>query len=478
MLERNDYGHLSTIISNWIERYFNTLEERPVKSRVQPGEIYDAISGKIPDSGEAMETIIHDLEEIIMPGMTHWQHPNFHAYFPANSSVESVLAEQITAAMGAQCMVWETSPAATELEQRMLEWLRDAMGLPKDWQGVLQDTASSATLVAMITAREVVTGHTANDLGVPQNLRVYCTDQTHSSIVKSAGIAGIGRRNVVEITTNDQYGMDASDLAAKIKRDRQQGLRPCCVVATLGTTGIMAFDDLKQVGKVCLEEDVWLHVDAAYTGTALLLPEYRWMSEGMAAADSFVFNPHKWMFTNFDCTAYYIRDVDVLLRTFEILPEYLRTSTRGLVNDYRDWGIALGRRFRALKLWFVMRSYGLTGLQSKLRKHIQLNHYFAEELSQLDDFEILFGPILNFAAFRLHPGNHSHSARSLNTLNQQFLHLLNQSGEAFLSHTVANETYVIRVVFGQTYLEQSHVDHLLSVLSRYADNLLAGEWGK
>lgn len=472
MLDRSDYRRTRAIIGEWIEQYFATLEQRPVKSQVAPGDIYHALPQGVPESGESIEVIMKDFEKIIMPGITHWQHPSFHAYFPANSSVESVLAEQLTAALGAQCMIWETSPAAAELEQLMLEWLRDAMGLPGYWQGVLHDTASAATLVAILTAREVLTNYTSNEVGVPQNLRVYATDQTHSSISKAVAIAGIGKRNLISISTDDQMSMDASALEAQVIQDSQNGYEPCCVVATLGTTGIMAFDKLSEVGKICERHKLWLHVDAAYAGTSLLLPECRWMIQGIEAVDSYVFNPHKWMFTNFDCTVYYVKNVKALIRTFEISPEYLKTETRGMVRDYRDWGIAMGRRFRALKLWFVMRSYGLTGLQEKLRKHIELNKSFAARIEQHKDFEVMFHPILNYTSFRLLPSGKSWEGKDLNTLNKDFLATINASGEAFLSHTVVNGIYVLRVVFGQTYVEQRHVDHLWELLLNTAGDML------
>ena len=463
MLEPKDFGREAGPVIEWIDQYLQNIESYPVKSRVKPGEIYNRIPATAPEEGEPLQNMLEDLTAVIMPGITHWQHPNFHAYFNATNSIESIFAEFITAAIGAQCMIWETSPAAAELEERMMEWLRDAMGLPKAFEGVIQDTASSASLVALLTAREVVTGFQSNETGVPGNLRVYCSKETHSSIEKGAGIAGIGRRNVVKIPVDDQMRLIPAELENSIREDLQNGLQPCCVVAALGTTGTVAVDPLAEIAAICSKYKVWLHVDAAYAGPALLLPEYRWMMEGIEQADSFVFNPHKWMFTNFDCSAYYVKDAQSLIKTFEILPEYLKTGTRGQVNDYRDWGIQLGRRFRALKLWFVIRGYGLSGLRDKLREHIRLNLHFAEQIEQSAQFELVLPPFLNFTCFRYRP-DPDLGPEELNRLNEQLLQKVNRRGKVFLTHTKLDGRYVIRMVIGQTYARREHVNRLLTEL--------------
>ncbi|MEM6725566.1 MAG: aminotransferase class I/II-fold pyridoxal phosphate-dependent enzyme, partial [Bacteroidota bacterium] len=400
MLHRSDFRPNAEKMIEWIDQFYKNLESLPVKSQVQPKEILNQLPESMPHRSETIDAIMADLDTIILPGITHWQHPNYHAYFPANASVESVIAEFATAAIGAQCMIWDTSPAAAELEERMMEWLRQAMGLPDNFEGVIQDTASTATLAAILTAREVCTDFRSNIDGVPNNLRVYCSTETHSSIEKAVAISGIGTKNLVKIPVDAQLRLDPKQLRLQIESDLANGLNPCCVIVALGTTGTVAVDDIEAIGQICEQHQVWLHVDAAYAGTALLLPEYQYMIQGIERSDSFVFNPHKWMFTNFDCTAYYVKDVEALIKTFEALPEYLKTKTRGLVNDYRDWGIPLGRRFRALKLWFLMRSYGLEGLQAKLRKHIDLNTYFAEQIQAMEGFELLTEPILNFSCFR------------------------------------------------------------------------------
>jgi len=468
MLNPEDFKKEAGQVVEWIDRYLNNIHELPVKSSVAPGEVYSAIPEEAPLESESMEQIMKDLDRFIVPGMTHWQHPGFHAYFPANSSVESILAESLTSAMGAQCMIWETSPAAAELEQRMIEWLRDAMGIPSDFEGVIQDSASSASLVSLITAREVATGFRSNEEGVPPNLRIYCSTETHSSIEKGVVVCGIGRKNLVKVGVDQQMRMDPGELELRIREDLEEGLNPCAVVAAIGTTGTVAVDPLEEIAEICQKYDIWLHVDAAYAGTALLLPEQRWMIRGIEKADSFVFNPHKWMFTNFDCSVYLVRDAALLIKTFEILPEYLKTKTRGAVNDYRDWGVPLGRRFRALKLWFVIRSYGMEGIREKLRKHIQLNNKFSRALIQMKDMHLPLEPFLNFTCFRLQPeGMEDHE--ELNRLNEAFLEEVNRNGKLFLTHTKIGELFTLRIIIGQTYVEEQDVALALTQIAAAAD---------
>ena len=464
MLDPQKFKDHAVPVIEWIDHYLNHLRSFPVKSPAHPGEIYRQIPERPPLQSEPLDAILKDLDEVILPGMTHWQHPNFHAYFPANHSVESILAEFLTSAMGAQCMIWETSPAAAELEQRMMEWLREAMGLPSGWEGVIQDSASSATLAALITAREVKTGYRSNINGVPGNLRVYGSTETHSSVEKAVGVAGMGRNNFVKVKTDEQLRMDPLALEKCIREDLQHGFLPCAVVATLGTTGTLAVDPLEEIARVCKTYDLWLHVDAAYAGTALLLPEFRWMIGGAGQVDSFVFNPHKWMFTNFDCSAYFVKDAAALIRSFEILPEYLKTSSRGSVNDYRDWGIPLGRRFRALKLWFVIRGYGIDGIREKLRDHLELNRYFAEELKKIPGMVLPQEPFLNVTSFRYDPTPEA-DTETRNKTNEALLDRMNSSGKVFLTHTRVHGLHTIRVVIGQTYVNRSDVKTVLEVLN-------------
>jgi aromatic-L-amino-acid decarboxylase len=442
----------------WMASYMENVGSYPVKSQVKPGDIFKKIPDYPPGSSESFGAFMKDLDEIIMPGITHWQSPDFYAYFPANTSPPSVLAEMIIATLGAQCMNWETSPAAAELEERMMNWLRDMTGLPGTFEGVIQDSASSGTLAAILTAREKTTAFTSNNEGLfsGRPLRVYCSDQGHSSIEKGIRISGIGRKNLVKIPVKPDFSMDPGRLDEAITRDKNNGFLPCCVIATLGTTGTTAIDPLRPIGEICRKNHIWLHVDAAMAGTALILPEFRWMIDGSEYIDSFLFNPHKWMFTNFDCTAFFTRDADSLIKTFEILPEYLKTRTRGLVNDYRDWGIPLGRRFRALKLWSVIRSYGIAGLQDKIRQHILFASRLKELIENEEDFEIAAPVVINVVCFRYL--RDAYTGEQLNELNEKLNHRLNDSGKLYLSHTVLNGKYTLRMVTGQTNVTLEHVE--------------------
>ncbi|MBK7132056.1 MAG: aminotransferase class I/II-fold pyridoxal phosphate-dependent enzyme [Bacteroidales bacterium] len=443
---------------DWMAGYMENVEKYPVKSSVTPGDIFNKIPDTPPSESEPFSALMKDFEEIIMPGITHWQNPSFFAYFPANTSPPSVLAEMLVSALGAQCMIWETSPAAAELEEKMMIWLRNMICLPEGFEGVIQDSASTATLAAILTAREKVTEFSVNAEGAESAgiLRVYCSDQTHSSVEKAVKISGIGRKNLIKVPVRDDFSMNTEKLEEAITEDIKRGFVPCCVVATLGTTGTTAIDPLRAVGEICSKNSVWLHVDAAMAGTALILPEFQWMLDGKEYIDSFVFNPHKWMFTNFDCTAYFVKDAGTLIRTFEVLPEYLKTRTRGKVNDYRDWGVPLGRRFRALKLWSVIRSYGTDGLKEKVRCHIDIASKLARMISEETDFEILAPVVISVVCFRYRPAGYSNE--QLNKINEKLNHLLNDSGKLYLSHTVLNGKYTLRMVTAQTNVTIEHVE--------------------
>ncbi|WP_416866728.1 MAG: pyridoxal phosphate-dependent decarboxylase family protein [Imperialibacter sp.] len=457
---------------DWMADFLENIEEYPVKPAIKPGDIIKQLPASSPLQGESFDSLFKDFQSIIMPGVTHWQHPHFHAYFPANGSYPSILAEMLTTTLGAQCMIWETSPAAAELEEMVMNWLKEMMALPATWHGVIQDTASTATLVALLTAREKQSGFRVNDEGFngSEKYRVYCSSETHSSIEKGAKVAGIGKKNVVKVPVDNLLAMKPDELEAAIKKDIQAGYTPLAVVAAIGTTSTVAVDPLKAIGAVCSKYNVWLHVDAAYAGTALLLPECRWMMEGQELADSFVFNPHKWMFTHFDCTAYFVKDKEALIRTFEILPEYLKTATRGQVNDYRDWGVQLGRRFRALKLWFVIRSFGIDGLQKTLRGHMSCAEDFEAKVVSHSDFELILPRSLNVVVFRFQPANEN-NLEKLNQLNEQLIKTLNTSGKVFLSHTKVKGIYCIRMVLGNTRLEQRHVDEVWAWITDAAKSL-------
>ncbi|OWY24479.1 aminotransferase class V-fold PLP-dependent enzyme [Sphingobacteriales bacterium UPWRP_1] len=464
-------------VADWMADYLENIEQYPVKAQVQPDQILEQLPDMPPSHAEDFDKIIADFNDLILPGITHWQHPSFFAYFPANSSPASVLAEMLTATLAAQCMLWDTSPAAAELEERMLDWLKQLTGLPQNLHGTLYDGASTATLSAILAAREKATGFAVNRHGFTANtavLRVYTSAEAHSSVEKAAKMAGIGQENVVKIPVDAHFRLNPKLLAEAIAADIRQDYTPLCVVATLGTTGCTAIDPLEEIAQICNQYLVWLHVDAAYAGTALLLPEYRWMLKGIEQADSFVFNPHKWLFTNFDCSAFYVKDKETLLQTFSILPEYLKTENRNRVNNYSEWSPQLGRRFRALKLWFVLRSYGVQQLQEKIRHHINLAHSLSHQIKQHPFFEIAAPVTLNLVCFRLAPPRLQQQPDALNALNEQLLQRLNQSGKMYLSHTKLNGLYTLRMVTGQTNVEKKHVESAWKLIQTHATALLQG----
>jgi aromatic-L-amino-acid/L-tryptophan decarboxylase len=458
-MNQEEFAQRAHEVVDWMKWYYEHVEELPVRAQVEPGETAGKLPHGAPAEGESFDDLLRDFKEIILPGMTHWQHPKFFAYFPANSSYPSVLAEMLTATLAAQCMIWQTSPAATELEERVMQWLRDLIGLPADFDGVIQDTASSSTLAALLTAREVKTGFRSNEeglFGLPP-MTVYASEQTHSSIEKGVKIAGFGTAHYRSIGVDKDYAMKTEELEAAILRDREEGLTPCCVVATIGTTGSTAIDPLKEIVAVAKRHGLWVHVDAALAGSALVLPEMRDMIEGIEDVDSFVFNPHKWLFTNFDCSAYFVRDKAALIRTFEIHPEYLKTREGEQVNNYRDWGIQLGRRFRALKLWFVLRSFGADRIREIIREHIRMAGDLARRIDAEPDFEVLAPTPLNTVCFHYLPENHG-DVNATNEINKRLLESINDSGSAYLTHTTLDGVYTLRFVIGQTRTEARHVE--------------------
>jgi aromatic-L-amino-acid decarboxylase len=466
MINTQEFRKQAHIFVDWMADYLDDIEKYPVKSKVLPGEIFKQIPDVPPEESETIEKIFSDFQRIILPGITHWQSPNFFAYFPANSSFPSLLAEMLTATLGTQCMIWETSPAAAELEEKVLNWLKSMIGIPENFQGVIQDTASTATLTAILTAREKFSQFNINEKGFTKNdYRIYCSTETHSSIEKAVKIAGFGKESLVKVPVDDQYRMDIASLKEAVIADLANGLKPLCVVVTLGTTGSTAIDPLKDIAKICSTFQLWLHVDAAFAGTALILDEYKWMIEGIEQADSFVFNPHKWMFTNFDCSVYFVKDKDALINTFSIQPEYLKTKTAGKVNDYRDWGIQLGRRFRSLKLWFVIRNFGVNGLKEKIRNHIELAKELENSIIQSKDFEMVTPRTLNLVCFRYKPQNII-DEEQLNNLNESLMQKANTSGKLFITHTRLNGKYTLRMVIGQTRVSKSNVMNAWKLINR------------
>ena len=455
---------------DWMADYLAEVERYPVRAQVKPGEVAAKLPLTPPERGEPMETIFADFTSVVLPGITHWQHPSFFAYFPANSSPPSVLAEMLTATLGVQCMLWQTSPAATELETRVLDWLRQMAGLPDGFTGVIQDSASSAILCALLTARERATGWRANEEGVGAvgPLRVYCSTETHSATEKGAKIAGLGRANVRKIPVDARFAMRPDALEAAIREDLAAGATPVCVVASLGTTGVGALDPLRPIGEVCRRHNVWLHVDAAMSGSAAVCPELRFVNDGLELADSYCFNPHKWMFVNFDCTAFFVADRAALVGALSILPEYLRNAATesGAVIDYRDWQVQLGRRFRALKLWATIRHYGAEGLRHHVREHVRLAQEFAGWVREDDRFELAAPAPLNLVCFR---------HRESDERNQAILDRVNGSGRLFLTHTRLDGRLVLRMSIGGTLTERRHVEAAWAALRDAADAAEAAE---
>ncbi len=446
-MNTNDFRKHAYKLVDWIADYMEGVREYPVRSQVKPGEIAAQLTDSPPFQGEAFEQIFGDFKSIIMPGITHWQHPRFFAYFPANSTPESQLAEMLISALGVNGMLWETSPAATELEEKTMSWLGQMVGIPQDWSGVIQDTASSATFCAILTAREKATGWKTNSVGLYQQapLKFYVTREAHSSIEKAMKMAGLGKEHIHFVATDNKRGMDVNALQLAINEDREQGFIPAGIIACIGATGIGAIDPLKAIGIIAQKEDIYLHVDAAWAGSAMILPEQQHHMQGIELADSYVFNPHKWMGIQFDCSAHFVRNKETLIRTLTILPEYLK-SNEG-VTDYRDWGIQLGRKMRALKVWFVLRGQGTAQIQQTIRNHIQWTNELANIIGATEGFEIVTQPRFALFSFRATPNaNHTSS----NEFNDLLIKAVNNEGYTYLTRTVIDGQSVIRWSIGHT----------------------------
>ena len=443
-------------VVDWIADYYSRVESYPVMSRVKPGEIRAALPADPPVHGERFEEILADMEPVIMPGITHWQSPNWFGFFPCNASGPAILGDLLASGLGVQGMLWATSPACTELETHVMDWLARMLGLPGKFLststggGVIQDTASSASLCAVLAARERATGFASNRKGCDGRLVAYVSSQTHSSLEKNVKIAGLGSEQLRLIEVDANFAMRPDALLRQVIADKEAGLLPCFVCATLGTTSSNAMDPVAEIARICREHKLWLHVDAAMSGTAALCPEFRGMHAGVEHADSYCFNPHKWMFTNFDCDCLFVANRAELIQTLSVLPEYLRNraTESGAVIDYRDWHIQLGRRFRALKLWFVIRHYGIEGLQHHVREHVRLARLFADWVRSDARFELAAPVPLNLVCFRLAGGD----AR-----NQALMDALNRSGNLYLTHTRLQDKLTLRLSIGQTNTEERHV---------------------
>ncbi len=456
-MSADEFRRFGRAVVDWIADYYEQVESMPVLAQVEPGQIRAGLPGHPPQQGESFDRILKDVTDQILPGITHWQSPNFFAYFPANASGPAILGDLLSSGLGVQGMLWATSPSCTELETHVLDWLVAMLALPEKFLssstggGVIQDTASSAALCALLAARERATKGRSNEDGYAGRLVAYTSNQAHSSIEKGVKIAGIGKQFLRLIDVDDKFAMRPDLLAQRVAEDREAGLIPFFVAATVGTTSSNGLDPLAEIGRICRENDIWLHVDGAMAGTAALCPEYRWIHDGLEMADSYCFNPHKWMFTNFDCDCFFVADRKMLIQTLSILPEYLRNQATesGSVIDYRDWHIPLGRRFRALKLWFVIRHYGTEGLQYHIRQHIQAAQEFAGWVERDDQFELAVAPPLNLVCFRHRKGDE---------FNRNLMDRLNRSGAMYLTHTQMNDQLTLRLCVGQTHTERRHVE--------------------
>jgi len=455
---------------DWIADYYERVESFPVLSQVQPGEIRSQLPAEPPQQGESFAAMMQDVENIVLPGITHWQSPNFFAYFPTGASFPSILGDLLSSGFGVQGMIWATSPAATELETHVLDWMATMLGLPNKFLssdsggGVIQDSASSATLTALLAARERATDFATREQGLRSNLVAYASSQAHSSVEKAMMIAGLGRENLHMIEVDEDFAMRPADLARQFAQDRAAGLIPAFVSATIGTTSSNAIDPVQEIGEICRHEGVWLHVDAAMSGAAALCPEYRWTHEGLELADSYCFNPHKWLFTNFDADCFWVADRTALINALSILPEYLKNQATqsGAVIDYRDWQIPLGRRFRALKLWFVIRHYGVEGLQYHVRRHIELAQQFVGWVEQDVRFELMAPAPLNLVCFRHKAGD---------DFNQVLMDQLNASGDLYLTYTRLNGEFTLRMSIGQEQTDAKHVEAAWAHIQRVAKEL-------
>ena len=456
--------------ADWGADYRENLRERPVRAQTQPGEIAAQIADTPPETAEPMERIFADFEQKIMPGMTHWQHPRFFAYFPANAAPVSVIAEYLVTVMAAQCMLWQTSPAATELETKVIDWLRQALGLPEGFSGVIQDSASSATLAAVLTMRERALDWQGNRQGLSDQprLRIYATDQVHTSIDRAIWVAGIGEENLVRVSTKgDLRSMDAEALETAILADKAQGHLPAGIIACVGGTSVGGTDDIAALATVAKKHGLYLHVDAAWAGSAMICPEFRHYWTGIEGADSIVFNPHKWLGAQFDCSVQFIRDPDAHVRTLAIKPEYLKTHGKDGIINYSEWSVPLGRRFRALKLWFLLRAHGLEGLRQMIRNHVAWAQKLAARIAAEPGFELVTQPMLSLFSFRHAPGG----VTDLDAHNLRLLEAINNDGRIYLTQTKVDGRFAIRFQIGQFETTETDVDVAFEVITSMAASL-------
>lgn len=460
----SDFAEYGARISQWAADYHQTIRNRPVRAQTRPGDIYNALPITPPETPCSIDQILDDFDRDIMAGMTHWQHPRFFAYFPANAAPASVLAEYLTSSIAAQCMLWQTSPAATEMETRMLDWLRQAVGLPDGFSGVIQDSASGATLAAVLTMRERALNWQGNSggLGDKGHLRIYCSGEVHSSIDRAIWIAGIGQDNLIKLPVKGaRRSMDPDALRSAIKADLTAGLKPAGIIACVGGTGAGGTDDVAAVCAIAREFDLYVHVDAAWAGAAMICPEYRDLWAGVDEADSVVFNPHKWLGAQFDCSAHFLRDAGLLSKTLAIQPEYLKTKGADGIINYSELSIPLGRRFRALKLWFLIRAHGLTGLRDMIRNHVNWSNGLADRLRDVDGFKIVTEPMLSLFTFQFRD----------DATTERLLQAINDDGRIYLTQTRVDGAYVIRFQVGQFNAEAIDIETAYEAILEMSKNV-------
>ena len=455
----NEFRASGHQLIDWIADYLNDIEKYPPLSQVNPGDVFNRIPKSPPKKGEEIQKVLDDVDKILMDGVTHWNHPGFMAYFNSTSSGPGILAELLTAGLGINGMLWKTSPAFTELERSMMNWFRQMVGLPENYWGIIYDTASTSSMHAIASAREQLNlgfreKGMAGRSDVPR-LRMYCSEHAHSSIEKGALTLGIGLEGIKKISVNDKFEMIPAKLEEAIKDDLKNGWKPFCVIATVGTTSTTSVDPVEEIAGICEKHNLWLHIDAAYAGVTAMIPEMKWITKGWESADSIVINPHKWMFTPMDLSVYFTSKPEILKQAFSLVPEYLKTKQDDEVENLMDYGIQLGRRFRSLKLWFIIRYFGVEGLAERIKDHIELAKEFAGWVDNEKKFDRMAPVPFSTICFRYNPGNKTEE--EVNKLNEKLLEEINASGKIFLSHTKLNGKFVIRLTIGSIRHEKRHI---------------------
>lgn len=470
-MDTEEFRQVGHQLIDWIADYRARIADLPVMSRVKPGEVRSQLPAEPPETPASFDDIFRDLDNIIVPGLSHWQHPNFFGYFPANGTLASVLGDYLSTGLGVLGLSWQSSPALSELEEVVTDWMRQMVGLSTAWSGVIQDTASTSTLIALLCARERTSNYSLAHGGLQgedRPLVIYVSGQSHSSVEKAALLAGFGRDNVHIIPNDERYAIRPATLAALIQTDIERGLTPCAIVATTGTTTTTALDPLEEISQIAHQHNLWLHVDAAMAGSAMILPECRWMWQGIEGADSLVLNSHKWLGAAFDCSLYYVRDPEHLMRVMSTNPSYLQSAVDDQVKNLRDWGIPLGRRFRALKLWCLIREQGVTGLQTRLRRDIANAQWFAEQVQVTQDWRVLAPVPLQTVCVRHEPPNLTGEDLDQHTL--AWGNRVNASGEAYLTPAILDGRWMVRVSIGAIPTEREHVESLWTLMRHEAES--------